>query len=293
MNPFLRKEIRLVLPSWIVVMMLAVLSPWLFWGSRDIAVGETPVFVFFGMILLAVDSFGREFSLGTFSSLMAQPMARRKIWQTKITVLCAATALIYLAYLISGALSVLLSLKVFNAGVNMKLFLYGWPYAMITAAVALGIALTGGLWTTILIRQVSGAFWITFLTPLGIMVGLSFILPARVQQKDLFTWLLYGLGVIYSVAGYWLSRRMFYGSQDVAWTGGVIAFSRWRYFEAQSNSGVTIRRFKPWRTLFKNKFQLQSISLFCVGALLVLHVGIFIMRGTSNTSRFSEFNSGV
>jgi len=59
----------------------------------------------------------------------------------------------------------------------------------------------------------------------------------------------------------------------------VIAFSRWRYFEARSNTGVTVRRFKPWWTLFKKEFQLQSISLFCVGALLVLHLGVFLLRG--------------
>ena len=66
--------------------------PW-FRNEQDQAFAMAPIFFFFGMILLAVDSFGREFSLGTFSSLMAQPIERRRIWRTKITVLFFAAGL--------------------------------------------------------------------------------------------------------------------------------------------------------------------------------------------------------
>lgn len=195
---------------------LAVASPWLFWNSRDTALAGTPLVVFFGMILLAVDSFGREFSLGTFTVLMSQPMERQKIWRTKITLLCVGTGLIYLVYFLSCVLLVLLSHAVNNPFISNIMLHQGFEHAIPGVAVALVVALTGGLWTTILLRQVSAAFWITFLVPLGIMVGLSLVMPARLQEAGLFQWLLYGLGVIYSVAGIWLARRMFYGSQDAA-----------------------------------------------------------------------------
>ena len=85
MNAFVKKEIRLLLPVWVAVLVLEVALPWI--GTEQ---GEgimmAPVFFFFGMILLAVDPFGREFSLGTFSSLMSQPMERRQIWRTKIKI---------------------------------------------------------------------------------------------------------------------------------------------------------------------------------------------------------------
>ena len=100
MNPLVKKEIRLLLPSWLAVLSLAVLLPW-FWKDSDATFAWMPLFTFFGMILLAVDSFGREFSLGTFQSLLSQPIERRQIWRIKITVLFFAAALIMAAYFIS------------------------------------------------------------------------------------------------------------------------------------------------------------------------------------------------
>ena len=78
MNPLLKKEIRLLLPSWSAILALEVLLP-CFWRDADLAFTFTPFFIFLGIILLAVDSFGRECSLGTFQSLLAQPMERREI----------------------------------------------------------------------------------------------------------------------------------------------------------------------------------------------------------------------
>jgi ABC-type transport system involved in multi-copper enzyme maturation permease subunit len=279
MNPFIKKEVRLLLPSWLAVLALAVVSPWLLWEDRDTALAGTPLFVFFGLILLAVDSFGREFSLGTFTSLMSQPMARRQIWRTKMTMLLCAAALIYLAYFLSCESLLLLSQTIPTPAINTLMLGQSFRHAALNAVVALVIALTGGLWTTILLRQISAAFWITFLVPLGLLVTLTFLLPARFQASGFYPPLLYCLAGIYCVAGFWLAHRLYHRSQDVAWTGGVIAFSRWRYFESGSKNAVTGRRLKPVLALFKKEFQLQSISLFCVGALLVLHLGVFLLRG--------------
>ena len=89
---------------------------------------------------------------------------------------------------------------------------------------------------------------------------------------------LYGAAGIYSISSFWLAHRLFHRAQDAAWTGGVIDFSRWRYFESGSQATVSVRRRRPIAALLKKEFQLHSISLICVGALLVLHIGVFFLR---------------
>ena len=58
MNPLLKKEIRLLLPSWLAILALEVLAPW-FVKDSDIVFDYMPVVSFFGTIILVIDSFGR------------------------------------------------------------------------------------------------------------------------------------------------------------------------------------------------------------------------------------------
>jgi ABC-type transport system involved in multi-copper enzyme maturation permease subunit len=296
MNPFVKKEVRLLLPGWLAVLALAVVSPWLFLEDWDTALNSTPLFVFFGTILLGVDVFGREFSLGTFSSLMSQPIQRGQIWRTKITLLLSAAALILLAYFISCELLVQRAPQLTNQVTSLAMLHKDFLHATLGGAAAILIALAGGLWTTLLLRQISAAFWITFLTPLAFLILIIFFVPSKWTDSEAFPLVLYGLAGIYGVAGFWLAHRLFHRSQDAAWTGGVIAFSRWRYFEARSGKSISMRRRRPMIALFKKEFQLHSISLFCVGGLLVLQMGMFCLRGfysqfhrNSAADLFSEF----
>ena len=74
MNPLVKKEIRLLLPSWIVALSLVISLPW-FWKDPDFVFGAiAPAILFFGVVILAVDSFGRECSMGTFQLLLSQPI---------------------------------------------------------------------------------------------------------------------------------------------------------------------------------------------------------------------------
>ncbi len=152
---------------------------------------------------------------------------------------------------------------------------------MIASMAVMFVALAGGLWTALLLRQISAAFWITFLAPVGIAVTLMLLLPAKFADNNhVVIPLLYSLAAIYTVAGFWLAHRLFHRAQDAAWTGGVISFSTWRYFSAGTQPVVSARRWRPLAALLKREFQLHSISLFCVGSLLVLHLGIFFLRIT-------------
>ena len=49
--------------------------------------------LFFGLTIMALTSIGRETSLNTFSSLLAQPAERMRIWKTKLSVLIAVAFL--------------------------------------------------------------------------------------------------------------------------------------------------------------------------------------------------------
>ncbi len=294
MNAFVKKEIRLLLPVCVAVLVLETALPWIA-SEQDAAIFMAPEFFFFGMILLAVDSFGREFSLGTFSSLMSQPMERRQIWRTKITVLLLGAAVIFAAYFVSCELRshLMFTDKATLAWrENQIKFFY---HAMTASVAILFVALAGGLWTTLLLRQISAAFWITFLTPVAILVTGTFCLPEKYADNgNVVAALLYGLAVTYSVVGFWLAHRLFHRAQDAAWAGGVISFSTWRYFSAGKQTSVSERRRQPLAALLKKEFQLQSISLFCVGTLLVLHLAVFLLQTTYVASHKNySFTEGI
>jgi ABC-type transport system involved in multi-copper enzyme maturation permease subunit len=281
MNPLVKKEIRLVAPGWLAVLLLEIVQPWIC-KNQDTAISIAPLFFFFGLIILSVDSFGREFSLGTFQSMLSQPVERREIWRAKITVLFFAAALIFAAYFASCELRVNLALtdsdSVWHANPNIIENDFG--NAMIASGALLFIALTGGLWTALLLRQISTAFWITFLVPVGLLALMGILMSSLFNSPtDLaFYSVFYGAAVLYIASSFWLAHRFFHRAQDVAWTGGVISFRSWRYFEAGSKSSVSTRHRKPVTALLKKEFQLQSVSLFCACALLALHFALIFLR---------------
>jgi ABC-type transport system involved in multi-copper enzyme maturation permease subunit len=277
MNALVKKEIRLLLPGWLAILLLEVLQPW-FWQQPDGFFGILPFIFFFGIIILAVDSFGREFSLGTFQSLLAQPVERRRIWQTKTTILFFATTLIFAAYVASCKLRLDHGLKN-PAWNNNPGLITDFHNAMCASAVAALVALVGGLWTALLFRQTATAFWISFLAPAGLGMVIEILLPAKLADNEFVVAAqLYSAAGAYIIFGFWLAHRLFHRAQDVAWTGGVISFSKWRYFEAASQTSVSVRRRKPISALLKKEFQLHSITLFFAGTLLVLHLAVFFLR---------------
>ena len=279
MNSLIKKEIRLLLPSWLAVLLLESLLPWFFAKDADATFAWIPTFVFFGMIMLAVDSFGREFSLGTFQSLLSQPMERRRIWRIKMAVLFFAATLILAAYFLSCDMLLHQALKVRIWSVNPAMIESDFCNAMLASGMVTLIAMAGGLWTTLLLRQVAAAFWITFLAPAGLLMLIFLFLPSKLAGNEaVFIPLLYGTGLLYCAAGFWFAHWLFHRAQDAAWTGGVVAFSRWRYFESGSASSASTRHRRPVGALVKKELQLQSITWFCATAFLALHLAVIVMR---------------
>jgi len=275
MNPLIRKEIRLVLPAWLAVLFLEMALPWIV-GDQDAAITYAPCYFFFGMVLLAVDSFGREFSLGTFSSLMAQPMERRQVWRTKLAVLLAAAALIFAAYFISCELRLLRPVGENEMPFDPK----GFAEVMAISGMVLLVALTGGLWTALLLRQISAALWIAWLAPVGLLLSVIFVASLIIKAPSNLAddLMLYGAAGVYVVFAFWLAHRLFFRAEDAGWTGGVISFSKWRYFERAGQATVSQRTPRSLAALVKKEFQLQSVSLLFAAALLGLHVVVFLLR---------------
>jgi ABC-type transport system involved in multi-copper enzyme maturation permease subunit len=282
MNPLVKKEIRLLLPGCLVILLLEALQPWI-WTDLDGILAVLPVIFFFGIIILAVDSFGREFSPGTFTFLMSQPVDRRQIWRTKITVLLLASALIFAAYFTSCALRLHLAIAEVHSTwhVNPKIIGSDFRDSMIASVVVMLVALTGGLWTSLWLRQTAAAFWIALLTPTGLLFLIIFVFAKLNVTADIVAFsVLYGAAGVYSITGFWLAHRLFHRAQDAAWMGGVINFSAWRYFEGAKRATVSVRRHRPVAALVKKEFQLHGVSLICVGAVLALHIVALIVRAS-------------
>ena len=153
MTPLLKKEIRLLFPAWGAALLLVLLAARIFGRldqPRDVISNFTPVWL--GVMLLCASSFGREFSLGTFSSLMAQPVRREKFWLTKVGVLVVALVSVVLAYasLTYAALPAVI----------------GWT-ELAWLGLLLFTAIAGGLWLALVVRQMAAVVWLVARCPAG------------------------------------------------------------------------------------------------------------------------------
>ena len=172
MNTLVRKEIRLLLPSFATAVVLTF-SVWLM--PHDLSALSLPslllVFPFMlchaMVVMMTLDSFGRELASGTFANLLAQPIPRSRVWRTKTAVLAGALGLVFVAWW----LSFLLFLG--NSPVKM-VEPQELPYTLVISALFVLAIYAGGLWTVLLIRQVAAAFWFTLLVPSALAMVVAY-----------------------------------------------------------------------------------------------------------------------
>src|ERR1039458_2292162 len=263
MNALVKKEIRLLLPSWIVAMLLALVQaitrPYDFYVAT---------LLFFGLTIMALTTIGRETSLNTFSLLLSQPAERLRIWQTKISVLAVAFLTVFVLWLACFIISGLHGFAT-NDYDSYNLF--------ITICLIATATFTGGLWTTLLLRQLAGAFWLTLLVP-AVLSGFSTVFFVQSQSNSILIAVLCVVIAIYSVGGFLFARWLFFRAQDVGWSGGVISLPEWKFFAARSENAVSTRNRKPIFALVKKELQLHQVSLMGAAGLLVLHIGVIVLR---------------
>jgi hypothetical protein len=269
MNALVKKEIRLLLPSWIVAVLLALVQaiarpyekPYDFYVA---------CLLFFGLTIMALTTIGRETSLNTFSLLLAQPAERLRIWQTKLSVLAVAFLTVFAVWLAAFGIAFIKS----NVDASDREGSYN---LFITICLVATATFTGGLWTTLLLRQIAGAFWLTLLVP-AVLSGFSTVFFVQSQSNSAVIAVLCVVFVIYSVGGFLLARWLFFRAQDVGWSGGVISLPEWKFFAARSENAVSTRNRKPICALVKKEFQLQQASLMGAVGLLALHIGVIVLR---------------
>ena len=273
MNPLVKKEIRLLLPSFVVAVLLALVQgitrPYDFYVAS---------LLFFGLTIMALTTMGREASLNTFSMMLAQPAERTRIWQTKLFILAAAFLLVFIVWLAAFCFAFIHS--------NVDATDRENSYNLFITICLIGTAtFTGGLWTTLLLRQLAGAFWLTLLVPAVLAGFTAGFLGENHSDSTIIVVLCIVLGV-YSVGGFLLARRLFFRAQDVGWSGGIIVLPEWKIF-AHSEKALSARTRKPIFALIRKEFQVQQISLFGAVGLLGLHLGVIVLRKYHHFARDS------
>lgn len=274
MNVLVRKEIRLLLPMWIAAMLLALLPNLLnvVLGAGVAADQIAPVGIFvtgISGLLLGLTSFGREIYTHTFSLLLAQPRRRTDLWRTKIKVLLVAVGLLYL----------------FLVLVNQN-FIPADDRGAATALLGLAFvvaAVSGGLWTTLLLRQVIAAFWVSLLIPFVVVVtvfSLNEEVVHPVQQILMLTVIL----LIYSVVSYWFARWQFLHAQDAAWTDGILALPQMTRRRSENRAAGAVPSARPLRALLGKELRFQQINFLIAGGLLALQLVALIVQRFANTA---------
>lgn len=279
MNAFVKKEIRLLLPNAAICCALGLGNFFFTFdnnGSLQYLWGFLLSFVFCGglAVMLALSSFGVEISAGTFSNLLAQPVPRQKIWDTKIL-------------LLAGALS---AVAIFWGGCGViRLAMLGRNLGLLDVFTGLGIfglaIFSGGLWTVLLLRQVAAAFWFTVLVPAFLLV----IFSGLFEDEHLTAGILACVFGIYSLGGFLFARRLFFRAQDAQWSGGVIVMPEVRgRARLKSALAGTLRQWRPHAALFWKEVQLHQAQFIFAGALLVLHLGALAARAFGNFRKNSS-----
>jgi hypothetical protein len=283
MNALVKKEIRLLLPSFLIGIVLTLANwflkaqPFFEYNTNTLLVLTSSIACPAVAVFMALNSLGAEISAGTFSMLLAQPVSRHRIWWTKTSLLAAAL-------FIGGCLwcaSLYLHVETFKHSMDLG----DWRDVFAGVWLFLLVIYSGALWTVLLLRQVAAAFWFTLLAP-GVVLALIVGLWPEKYSTFLEPALIAGL-LIYSVAGFWFARRLFLRAQDVQWTGGTIALPEMRG-AANLLAGRAGKRFwRPKAALFGKELQLHQSQFIVAGVLLVLHLGVLVTRKFAHIQRNS------
>lgn len=265
MTVLLRKEIRSLLPAWITTMAATALVAF-------VRPNLAPVLLFIvaiGCVLLGISSFGSEFSQGTFSVLLAQPIPRARIWWTKTITLGVA--------LLSVAITVFVALvfQFLQSGANFRVNDVEMP--AIFTLLFFGAAFAGGLHSALATRQMATAFWIALLFPLT-LCGLAATFTAGRSGKIINISIAAVLAV-YDVVAFLLARNQFLQAQDLPGASGtVVSLPAWLRFGPKASSRATAPARRPIPALIAKELQLHQVSICVAAVLLVMHVIAVLIR---------------
>jgi hypothetical protein len=270
MNPLVKKEIRLLLPGVATCCALGLANFFFRFGpngSLENGWCFALAFVFCGgvAVMLTLNSFGAEVSSGTFSNLLAQPISRQKIWDTKILLL--ALSLLFVGAFWSGCGLV-------------RLTMVRHDFNLLDLFTGVGIfelvIFSGGLWTVLLFRQIAAAFWLTVLVPGCILVVLAGLFADH--SSEFIEGVMASVLGIYSLAGFFFARWLFFRAQDSQWTGGTLVLPEMRGSARLKSLAGVLQLQTPSAALWRKEFQLHQSQFVVAFMLLVLHLGVIATR---------------
>jgi hypothetical protein len=269
MNQLVKKEIRLLLPAWIAAMLLATFSPWILPDGVDPRGGLIRLLFPMAVLILGITSFGQEFNAGGMPTLLGLPIDRQRIWKTKTSIL----ALGYLIVCCFGCASFLCRLAG-PGGVapfsNVTSVEFGLATFELIALSTL-VTFSGGLWTTLLLRQATGAFWVTLLIPLVVMGSTEILVGMWVVSEWILNMAVITALTAYSIAGFFFARWLFIHAQDTQWAAGNISFA-WRA-GAVPGAGSQVSRTGNWvSALYLKEIHVHQVNVFIAGMLLVFQL---------------------
>ena len=206
-----------------------------------------------GAALLSVQSFGAEFAHGTGTLLLSQPAPLRRIWRVKLKVLAATVGALFAAFLGVGVLQ------------------QGWqnlPLAFGFGALVAVASVGGGLFFSLLTRQVGPALWLAILCPLGILPAGGLVAWAF-NRTDCLPWVWGVLAAGYGVTTFFLARRRFLTFQDVAGQGTDVSLSL-AFLRSRKRPSVKGGRQAALRALRRKEWRLQQLNFVAAGLLTLL-----------------------
>lgn len=278
MNALVKKEIRLLLPNFLFAGVLA-LAGLFFQNNTSSLLDGILAFTCFVLcpaaaVMLVLSPFGGEVSAGTFANLLAQPVPRLKIWETKIALL--TVALVALTFLWTACFALQTSITQTSLAPRNTLDL-------VSAVIPFGLAIfSGGLWTVLLLRQVAAAFWFTLLVPGAILTVLAAVFGEH--DANFFQGVVVTSMGLYSLAGFFFARRLFLRAQDLQWSGGTIVMPE----IGKSKYAGERRVWRPCAALWRKELMLHQSHFVVAFVLLVLHLGVLAVRHFADLSNSKD-----
>lgn len=211
-RPGLAKEVRVLLPAWLLTLGLPVAVVGLD-GALEWEGNSAPLawLIFsLGCAVLGTLPFGHEFTHRTDLLVLAQPVERRRIWRQKMSVLAAG---------LLAALGVALTATAALAATRPAWFgdaRWLWP-AVGCLVVPVLCAFCAGPWLTLLTRNVAAALVFSVILPLAILLGAGFLVSAGTRLGGfpeangtlLLTGLALGGLAAYCITGLYGAHRRF------------------------------------------------------------------------------------
>ena len=269
MNTLLRKEFRLLMPAWIAALVAATMPLWFQWNDEVFAL----TFSCLAIMFLALAPFGQEMSCGTFGLLLVQPAQRRHFWRVKVGLLALTLLSAWALFAVCLWIRQQERPPHFASPGDFENMLG-------CSALAALVAFSGGLWSTLLLRDVTTAFFATLMTPAALCMATVIALAHWINNDAVISAGIIAVLAAYSVAGYLVARRLFLRAEDVplAWTGAQISLPKVRGLSLRWLPRGFAKRRGPWSALIYKELQLQEAAMVFVPIFALLHLASLAVR---------------